>query len=411
MNHYPTLYKRTRTQAIQYWTISVEPDYGHAIIVKESGQLGTTYPLKHAETITAGVNIGKSNETTPREQAHLQAISDWKRKKDTGYKSLEDLHISEQGEGYKYHRIMSDNKCSVPFYGHIYDCLEEALPQFNTDAAGELLPQLAPSKAWAANGKTKYPQQMEIKYDGNRTTIVLDLNETYALSRTGKPQKNLDHLIKILDDTIPFSQRCETTILDGEVYLHGLLLEEINEAIKKENENTSKLQFVVYDLPLCDAVQSVRTAMVKRVVDNINSPFFQYSVPAIVNSDDEVIAFHDARVDEGYEGGIIKDLNGTYQPGQRSPFWKKVKMFEDNEFEIIGHLCGQRGAQDLKFICTCKDGEFEVTMNGTIPVKEKLFAEAETGALVGKKLTVKHFGYTKYGIPNLAKGKCIYYKN
>ena len=90
-----TLYKRTKTAAIQYWKISVEAESDSvSVVTKESGQLGTLNPVKHQEIITEGKNIGRSNETSPYEQACSEADSDWKKKHDEGYKSLKDLGIT-----------------------------------------------------------------------------------------------------------------------------------------------------------------------------------------------------------------------------------------------------------------------------------------------------------------------------
>src|SRR5436853_6625612 len=40
----------------------------------------------------------------------------------------------------------------------------------------------------------------------------------------------------------------------------------------------------------------------------------------------------------GWEGIIAKDERSPYQPGVRSPFWRKVKVRNDSEFVIGG--CG-----------------------------------------------------------------------
>lgn len=388
--NYETLYKRTSTGAIQYWKISVVQDSPTVfpLIRKESGQLGTKSPIIHEENVTEG----KQNRTD-FEQAHSQAASDWKRKHDEGYKSLIDLKIHFNGLDVAY---FDGSPMSLEL------ALNRSLPQFNTDAAGELLPQLAKSKLWEP-GCTKYPQLFEFKYDGNRTTIVLDPGITYALSRTGKPQKNLDHLIAILDQAFPFAERSERVILDGEVYLHGLLLEEINEAIKKANHNTPKLKFVMYDLPLLNQVQDIRSRAVGMVCGKINSEFFQWSKPVFVYSDQDVKNFHDSAVELGYEGGMVKEPSSLYRPGQRSSDWKKVKVWDDTEFLVVGYSVGQRGVQDLKFICESKGGQFEATMNGTLAEKQKLYDKMDD--LIGKMLTVQHKGYTKYDIPNLSKGK------
>lgn len=84
-----TLYKRTRTGAIQYWQIqTMDMAGGGTDILTGVGQLGTQSPVNYSESITEGKQ-GRS----PKEQAEFIARSDWKRKRDEGYKSLKDLDI------------------------------------------------------------------------------------------------------------------------------------------------------------------------------------------------------------------------------------------------------------------------------------------------------------------------------
>lgn len=403
MKTWPTLYKRARTGQILQWIIQVAEE-AFPIIDKWSGQLGSDNLIHHSEQISAGVNLGKSNETTPTQQALLQAESDWKKKKDSGYKSLEELGISEQCLQIPPTLFHTDGKPVT-----LQDMLEQHLPQFNSDAQGNILPMLAPSKLWAPSPKNKYPAQWEIKFDGNRTTLVMDLEETYALTRTGKPHTQLQHLCDELDRVFPIAERTEKVILDGEVYLHGLELELLRTALTKGNEWTSKLQFMVYDLPLHPESQMYRTATTHNLVYNMGSHFFQFSSFIIVHSDEEVQALTDKAEEDGYEGGMVKDLNGSYSQGQRSPVWRKVKRREDHEYLTVGYVLGQRGVQDLKFICVVKVADvpckFEVTMNGSVEVKQKMFEQIDS--YIGKQLTVSHKGYTAYGIPNHAKGKAF----
>lgn len=89
-----TLYKRTKTGAIQYWHIKTVSCVDYTLIHKEAGQLGTKNPIVHTETIKEGKNLGKANATNHEQQAEAQALSDWTRKHDEGYKSLADLGIS-----------------------------------------------------------------------------------------------------------------------------------------------------------------------------------------------------------------------------------------------------------------------------------------------------------------------------
>lgn len=392
MQKFDTLYKRTRTGAIQFWEVEVVPG-DNPFITKRSGKLGTEKPLFHLEQITEG-----KQKRTASEQAFFMAESDWKKKKDEGYKTLADLGIIQTETGYKDDLAEYAEK-------HLSILLENALPEFNTDAQGEIKPMLAPNKAWEANGKTKYPVQGEIKSDGLRSFAVLTPDDTVIMSRSGKVYPNMTHLVEFLEQRIPRSTRTQKFILDGELYKHGLPLTKINEAVRGENNHTNTMQFWIYDLPTSPEVQKVRSQQIATLVKAFNSELFQHNAPVILESDEQVRMFHDECVRDGYEGAMIKDLEGTYQPGQRSPFWKKVKMFEDTEFKAISYKFGQRGVQDLMFVCECEAGEFEAVMNGSIEEKEALYAKIDS--LIGKKLTVKHFGYTEYGIPFLPKGKAF----
>lgn len=392
-----TLYKRTKTGAIQFWEIYVDDVDSElrprAIIRKSSGQLGTTSPVTHEETVSVGKNIDKANETTYLDQAKSQATADWKKKHDDGYKSLVELGIA----GSVYYIVQPEVLAAS---------LEAALPQFNTDANEQLKPMLAPSKPWK-EGKTKYPQLIEIKFDGNRTTAQFDGTTLKLLSRSGKEHMILDHIHHAIINSDFFKLNGDKPfILDGEIYLHGLLLEEINEAVKKTNENTPKLEFWLYDLPSSKKPQVERKLELSQIVVLIKNDFIKYSDHIAVNSDNEVIEAHNSYVDDGYEGAVLKNPKGTYQPGQRSSFWQKVKMFDDSEFKIVGHKFGLRGTQDLMFICEADNKkEFDVVMNGTLESKVKIVDNINS--YMGKMLTVKYFGLSKYGIPNIAKGKCV----
>jgi len=93
-----TLYKRAKTGKIQSWQISVEMDGHYATIVKQAGQLGGKL-TEHKERITEGKNIGKSNETHPQQQALSQAQSDWNKKRDEGYRTLDSLELEAKQKG------------------------------------------------------------------------------------------------------------------------------------------------------------------------------------------------------------------------------------------------------------------------------------------------------------------------
>ena len=51
---------------------------------------------------------------------------------------------------------------------------------------------------------------------------------------------------------------------------------------------------------------------------------------------DDATALHARAVNEGWEGLIAKDAASTYQPGRRSPAWRKIKLLNEQEFVVGG---------------------------------------------------------------------------
>ena len=94
---YTTLYSKKATNKILEWNIKVEKnkDKSAKIIIKYGQQNGKI--ITNERIITEGKNIGKSNETTPYEQAILEATSKWNQKKNrNGY--VEILKIEEDNK-------------------------------------------------------------------------------------------------------------------------------------------------------------------------------------------------------------------------------------------------------------------------------------------------------------------------
>jgi ATP-dependent DNA ligase len=395
-----TLYKRTKTGDIQYWKISTE----YNVITKESGKLGTDKPLKHTERCI-GKNIGRSNETHPDAQAELQAQSDWNKKRDEGYKTYADVMVDTTGGERFAYASVTDPKI-------IKADLENCLPQFNTDAQGNVKPMLA--KDWNKGKGIKFPQLQEKKLDGVRTLCIVQNNAASItvqfLSRSGKPYDTIFHLTNFLGtkpDVFPMG----TTILDGELYFHGWTLEEINQAVKKHRPGiTEKIEFWFFDLPLLTELpQQARTEKVHELAHKLDphQTLIKPTESRIVMSVAEATENHDAWVLDGFEGAMLKEPNAKYEQGCRSSNWRKMKEFDDTEFEIIGYELGQRGSEDLMLQIQSGPEIVPVKMQGTRETKAALYERAKSGELIGKQLTVKHFGYTKYDVVNLPTGKAI----
>ncbi len=89
-----TLFKKDTKGKVRYLKVWSEG----ATIFNESGLLNTDSPVIHTKEAKAK-NVGRSNATTPEEQATLEVASYIKKKLDEGYVTLEILEIEAKKLG------------------------------------------------------------------------------------------------------------------------------------------------------------------------------------------------------------------------------------------------------------------------------------------------------------------------
>lgn len=372
-----TLYKRTKTGKAQYWKVEIENDNAYPVIVKESGQLGTDSPIIHREGVTEG-----KQKRSLFEQAQFQACSDWKRKKDEGYKSLEDLGIG-------------DIDSTV---GLLQDYLNKYLPKFNTDSSGNIKPMLATD--WKKVKKIEYPCYCEPKLDGVRCLMIVGEQTVTFLSRSGKIYNTLMHLENEVLGTV------KNVVLDGEIYSDELTFQEIVSAVKAYKPITEKLHFRAYDI-VTDNQMSERHGVLDETLHSISSKFVTGIDTQIVHKEQDVIDLHNKFVTEGYEGAMLRMFDGSYEQGTRSRKLLKVKEFDETEFDFLSFEKGQRD-EDLIAVCGSAHGKFKAKMVGTRTQKELLYNEfLGDGRKDLGSITIKHFGCTEDGLPRFPIGKSI----
>ncbi len=76
----PIIFKRTETGSIQQLELIVKNNTFYTVTGKVGGKLITSIP-----TVVEGKNIGRSNETSPVEQAIKEAQAKWDKKVEKGY--------------------------------------------------------------------------------------------------------------------------------------------------------------------------------------------------------------------------------------------------------------------------------------------------------------------------------------
>jgi DNA ligase-1 len=266
--------------------------------------------------------------------------------------------------------------------------------------------------------KISFPSYVQKKYDGIRCISYLKNNEVILESRKGIPFQNFKNLKDQL--YILFKKLPENFYFDGELYTDKLDFETISGLIRLHEKKITKedlelinlIEYHIYDfvdLNNENIIYKDRYIFLKKFLSsNENENNLYKNVDSIlVNNLNEIKTHHDDFVKNGFEGIMIRDMNGIYEINKRSKYLQKFKEFLEEEFKIIGF---HEGTGDEKgsviWNCVTKDNqEFSVRPKGTFESRKKLFTEGDKN--IGKLLTVIFQEYSADGIPRFPVGKGI----
>lgn len=376
MKTLPTLYKKTSTGKIQMWTIGVDKN----TIIVDFGQQGGK--IQHTEEIIkSGKNIGRSNETTPAEQAMNEATSRWEDKVKKGY--VEDITRAEAGE-----KDIDGG----------YDCML--------------------AHKFADHGhKIKYPAATQPKLNGHRCEAIIDNGVATLWSRTRKPILSCPHIILELQLMYPTGYH----EVDGELYNHAYKddFEKLASLIRQvvPDPNHTEIQYHVYDRPIDGMNFQTRIAKLESEVKAASVYNIKYIKPVdtiIVNDQSEMMDAFDKYLKAGYEGSMARNLDSLYV-GKRSYDLQKVKEFLDADYLIVDIKEGRGGYAGCGIFicqspnvghvvgCKCKDCTFEVKMRG--PKEQLMLFWQDHTIWQGKQIVVKYQYISKYGIPIFPVGE------
>lgn len=320
-------------------------------------------------------------------------------------------------KGYKYLNEIKDN-LSSPVEGELYDFLNAYLPNIRTTIDGDKLAMLA--KAYDntnnrlfKNCNTYYGQY---KINGLRCSIraIVNNNDLFKpirlefQSREGIKWKSLYALEEYLLNSIPncFLQKMidEDIMLDGEVYLPGYSVNQIDHFVKdprcKEN---SLLQFWCYDLIMENTIQITRMSnlysYLNRFVGNFDSKYEHLNntnkliiLPnSIIVDDNTARTTRDKYIDLGFEGLIIRNPNAEYQFGKRNLSMIKYKRHTDGKFRIIDIYPEGAKRPDIPlFLCKndINDANFECHVGGSMDYQRSVLNAKEK--YIGKYMFVEY---------------------
>lgn len=364
------LYKKSKKgDKLQQWSIEVQGDSYRTIEGFKGGKLTTG-----AWTKAEPKNVGRSNETTPEQQAIIEAAAKTQKKKDKGYSEDPD-------------------NCERPFE-----------------------PTLA--KVWEDHAKkVQWPVWVTPKLDGMRCLVLEDGS---MISRERKPVVSCPHISRAIVDFMGLGG----TVWDGELYNHELLKNDFNRLISlvKQQKPTAEdlaasekdIEFHIFDY--VDAGKhSYRARMMNLEI------FFGHSrtpkciklvLPKIAHNLAELKVIAQEFIDEGYEGAMVRWTDDLGYIIGRTDKLLKYKLFIDAEFEVVRVEEGKGKDAGMVSKWVVKDDKgiiSEAGATGTEAENRLLWQQylADPSILIGKMATIKFQGYTKDGRLRFGTFKCI----
>lgn len=383
-----TLYKRNAQGKPLFWSIS------------RNITSCTQAPI----TIKYGL-VGKEGRTeyiTTHRKVCDEIESQIKAKRKEGYKSLTDLYdnapkfISQQSELFNY--------------------LNTYLPKFNTHYDGKFIPMLC--KTLEDNKPfTKHIYSGQWKINGERCIITAfkddDLFQTIHLnyrSREGIDWTDKlcyldEYLVPNISQTILDMMIEEGVGLDGELYLPGYGINEINSFIKNtELPQHYQLQYWMYDICIPDMSAIARYCTLEAnfrrfIPQTMNKKIHLNHTERLillpnysVKDFSEAVHYRDEFIDMGFEGLVIRDDAASYQfGGRRNQSMMKFKRKEDGLFTILDIVPeGIKRANLGKFVLKndINDETFECTYNAPHSSQEEILINKDK--YIGCKALVEY---------------------
>ena len=388
------LYKRNAQGKPLFWSIDKHDNY---LLIN----YGLVEGNPHTERIP--ITLKNANE--------LQSRVNTKRKE--GYKELSELKDSLSDDAIK---IAENAYTQLNDAKPLIYVLNTYLPKYSTTSEGFVLPMLA--KVLEDNKPfEKYGTMLgQWKIDGLRCIIGAtdksdDLFNPITLtyhSRTGEDWTNkmcwMDEILlpKISKELLDMMVE-EGACLDGELYLPGYSVNDINSFVKNTQlAQHYKLQYWCYDI-CCENMSAIKRS--NFLYDNLtpsaislfetkkyhleNKGQLMLLESIEVSNINEAMIARDTYIDLGFEGLILRNPSAEYQFGKRNQAMFKFKKVDDGKF-IIVDITSEHKRSDLPlFVCRndINDELFECSINKPQDVQREILIHKEK--YIGKYMQVE----------------------
>ncbi len=248
----------------------------------------------------------------------------------------------------------------------------------------DLRPMLAtPSDALPTTGEWLY----EMKWDGVRAIAVVQGPDVRLTSRNGNDVTVAYPEIQALAEHLSLD-----AVLDGEIVAvdddgHASFqrlqarMHLRDPATIRELAAQVPVAYVLFDVLWLDGhlVTDVEYRERRRLLEDLELRGPSWQTPSV--SDDGAHAYAVSR-ELGFEGLVAKRVDSRYEPGKRSPAWRKLKHHREQEFAVGGWVSGE-GAREGRIgalLIGYYDDEAALRWAGRVGTG---FTEAELDRLAG----------------------------
>lgn len=327
-------------------------------------------------------------------------------------------YAAKRKTGYKFISEIRDDTTSPVEESSLLTWLMTYLPNNRTTADNNLLPMLAKVYDNTNNKLFKKVSSYlgQWKINGLRCFVRAKVNPSDMFhpislefqSREGTIWTSLIYLEEFLLSVIhkDFINKMieENIVLDGELYLPGHSVNEINHFVKDSNcKENHLLQYWCYDLAVEDMIQDNRFKLLYNNFDasvhvfnnkenHLNNTDRLVVLPCIdITSGDDAMYVRNRFIDFGFEGLILRNPNSTYQYGKRNNTMIKYKRATDGLFRVIDIYPEGTKRKDIPLL-KCKndinDAVFEVHVNGSFEYQRSILKNKEK--YIGNNLYIEY---------------------
>jgi DNA ligase-1 len=354
----PSIYKRDSKGKLRQWSYNLGTDGNNWAWSTTSGLVDGQLVTSDWRLVTEK-NVGKTNQTSPEQQASLEADAELTKKLESGY--FYDRAKVDQFDKF------------VPMLAHTYT---------------------EDSVNWDQESVFEQP-----KLDGIRCIARAD----GLWTRSGKPIRSVPH---VWEQLAPVFAAKPTLVLDGELYNHELRdnFNELASIIRKETPIVAADELIQYHIYDCVYTgQNEAFFIRKEDLEQLFATYFDENrvvkrvTTCTIRSQADLDSRYAFWLAVGYEGQMIRKLNSLYE-NKRSRSLLKRKEFLTAEFQVVSveEGLGNWSGCVKRFNLRLPDGRaFDAGVRGT----QYQLAALWQAERVPTWATLRYFTPTPDGVP------------